>query len=221
MEGYGIWRIAKEDEVKPNAVAGETVAQIQDWDKRENKAKVLMRMSVKDSIIPHIREAKTSAETWTVLKDLYETSNTNRILFPKTQLLGIKMDGNESVSSFLGCIKEVKYKLGNIGEKISSTDLVTITLNGMLEECQRFITGLASREKPPTFEELTSILLQEEERRANLKPQNSDLALWSNKRFSGGSSLQRRKSPTLNQGMPSNRNESNSFFLLWSTWTSY
>ena len=149
---------------------------------------------------------------WTMLKDLYETSNTNRILFLKTQLLGIKMDGNETISSFLGRIKEVKDKLRNIGKKVSSTDLVTITLNGMLEDYQMFITSLAAREKPPTFEELTGILLQEEEIRTNLKPQNSDSALWSNKRFSGGSSLQRRQSPRLNQGMPSNRNESKSCF---------
>jgi hypothetical protein len=127
-------------------------------------------MSIKDIIIQHIREAKTSAETWTTLKYLYETSNTNRIIFLKTKLLGIKMDGNESVSSFLGRIKEVKDKLGIIGETISSIDLVTITLNGMLEDYQMFITGLAAREKPITFEELTSILLQEEERHANLKP---------------------------------------------------
>jgi hypothetical protein len=59
------------------------------------------------------------------------------------------MDGNEFVSSFLGCIKEVKYILVNIGKIVSNTDLVTITLNGMLEDYQMFITGLAAREKPP------------------------------------------------------------------------
>jgi len=47
----------------------------------------------------------------------------------------------------------------------------------MLEDYQMFITGLRAREKPPIFEELTSILLQEEERRGNLKPQNKYLAL--------------------------------------------
>jgi hypothetical protein len=154
----------------------------------ENKAKVLLCMSVKDSIIPHIRETKTFAEMWTSLKALYETSNTNRIMFLKTKLLGIKMDGNESVSSFLGRIKEVKDKLGNIGETVYNIDLVTITLNGMLEDYQMFITGLISREKPPTFEELTGILLQEEERHGNLKPQNSYLALWSNKKSTKGRS---------------------------------
>jgi hypothetical protein len=86
MEGYGVWTIVKGSEVKPDAAASEITTQIQDWDKHENKAKVLLRMSVKDSIIPHIREANTSAETWTTLKYLYETSNTNCILFLKTKL---------------------------------------------------------------------------------------------------------------------------------------
>jgi hypothetical protein len=176
-------------------------------------------MSVKDSIIPHIRNATTSAATWTTLKALYETSNTNRILFLKTKLLGIKMDGNESVSSFLGRIKEVKDKLVNIGETISNTDLVTITLNGMLEDYHMFIIGLAAREKLLTFEELTDFLLQEEERHGNLKLLSKDLALWSNNRSTrgrsgvrgrGGSSSQRRQSP--NQGMQSDRNESKSCF---------
>jgi hypothetical protein len=76
----------------------------------------------------------------------------------------------------------VKDKLGNIGEIVSSTDIVIITLNGMLEDYHMFITGLATREKPATFEELTGILLQEEERQGNLRHQNSDLALWSNKK---------------------------------------
>jgi hypothetical protein len=53
-----------------------------------------------------------------------------------------------------------------------------------------FIKFLGAREKDPTFEELTSILVQEEERHTNLnpnlKPQNSDLALWTKKRFPKG-----------------------------------
>jgi hypothetical protein len=63
MEGYGVWTIAKGDEVRPDAAAGATTATIQDWDKWENKSKVLLQMSVKDNIIPHIRDAKTSKET--------------------------------------------------------------------------------------------------------------------------------------------------------------
>jgi len=35
---------------------------------------------------------------------------------------------------------------------VSNIDLVTTSLNGMLEEYQMFLVGLAAREKAPTFE---------------------------------------------------------------------
>jgi hypothetical protein len=75
------------------------------------KAKVLLRMSVKDNIIPHIRDCETSKETWDTLKGLFETSNANRILFLKTKLLSIKMDANESISNFVSRIKDLVISL--------------------------------------------------------------------------------------------------------------
>jgi hypothetical protein len=119
----------------------------------------------------------------------------------------------------------MKDKLGDIGEKVPNIDLVTISLNGMLEDYQMFITCLTTREKAPTFEELAGILLQEEERhtnlKLNLKPQNSYLALWTKKRFPkgkpgeggrGGNSFHRNSFPKPNQGMPSKRNEPKCFY---------
>jgi len=56
---------------------------------------------------------------------------------------------------------------------MSSIDLVTITLNGMPDEYQMFITGLTARENALAFNELAGILLQEEEHRRNLSGKNS------------------------------------------------
>jgi hypothetical protein len=136
-------------------------------------------MSVKDNIIPHIRDCKTSKEMWDVLKGLYETSNANQILFLKTKLLSIKMEANESISNFVSRIKDLSDKLGDIGEKVSSSDLVTITLKGLVQDYKVFISALSARQTPPTFDELAGILLQEEERMKNydLDSSGSDLAL--------------------------------------------
>jgi hypothetical protein len=82
---------------------------------------VLLRISVKDNIIPHIRECKTSHETWETLKGLYETTNTNPVLFFKSKLLSIKMEENENINNFISRIKDLRDKLGDIGEKIYST----------------------------------------------------------------------------------------------------
>jgi len=56
-------------------------------------------------------------------------------------------------------VKDQKDKLGSIGEKVSDSDLVTLTLNTMNDEYQTFISGLPAREKSPSFDELTAPLL--------------------------------------------------------------
>lgn len=75
-----------------------------------------------------------STETWDTLKGWYETFNTSQFLLIKTKFLSIKMEEKEDASTFLSRIKELKDNLVDVSEKVSNIDLVTITLNGMLEE---------------------------------------------------------------------------------------
>ena len=102
-------------------------------------------MSVKDNIIPHIKNSKTSKDTWDKLKGLYETYDSNRILFLKTKLLSIKMDVNGTMNKYLSCIKDFRYNLGDMGEEVSSADLVSITLKVLLPDYKIFISTLAAR----------------------------------------------------------------------------
>lgn len=177
LESANAWSIVIGNELRPGSAAQE-----QDWDKRETKAKVILKMSVKDNVIPHIRDCKSSTDIWTTLKNLYQTQNTNRVLSLKGKLFTLKMEENESATRFIARVKDLKDRLGDIREKVSDLDLVMITLNGMTNEYQVFISGLSAREKAPAFEELTGILLQEEERRQNLKSKSNDLALMAKRR---------------------------------------
>jgi hypothetical protein len=53
----------------------------------------------------------------------------------------------------------MKDKLGDIGEKVSNIDLVTISLNGMLEYYQMFITCLKARDKAHALKQGIKLLL--------------------------------------------------------------
>jgi len=59
------------------------------------------------------------------------------------------MEENESVAGFIARVKDTSDKLGAIGEKVSDSDLVMLTLNRMTDEYQTFIIGLSAREKAP------------------------------------------------------------------------
>ena len=111
LEALSLWPIVKGDEQKPTDPLS-----ISDWESWEVQAKVLICMSVKDNIIPHIRNCKTSKDTWDKLKSLYEMFDSNRILFLNTKLFSIKMDANETMNKYLSRIKDFIHNLGDIGE---------------------------------------------------------------------------------------------------------
>ena len=104
----------------------------------------------------------------------------------------MRMDERESATAFVARIKDVKDRLGAIGVAVADEDLVAITMNGMHDDFQTFITGVSAREKTPTFDDLTVILQQEEEQRQNLNlnPQSDDLALVEKRRLSKGKQSQ-------------------------------
>lgn len=54
-----------------------------------------------------------SKDTRTMLKNLYESNNTNRLMSLKSKLVSIKMEENESISNFILRIKDLKDKLGD------------------------------------------------------------------------------------------------------------
>eukprot|EP00253_Pinus_taeda_P029840 PITA_29840 len=181
IEGSSAWLIVSGNEQKSTMAVGGTLALIQDCHKKENKGKVLLKMSIKYNIIPHMKDCKWSSDIWTTLKNLYQTQNTNRILSLKGKLFSMRMEENESVARFIAQVKDQKDNLGDIGEKVSNSDLITITLNEMMDEYQMFITSVSARKETPAFEELTGILIQEEEWGQNLRPQSVDLALMEKK----------------------------------------
>jgi len=66
-------------------------------------------------------------------------------LYLREKILSIKIEENKSVSSFISWIKEVKHKLSDISQTLANDDLMTITINSMTNDYQRFITRLNAR----------------------------------------------------------------------------
>jgi len=93
----------------------------------------MLKMSVKDCIIQHIREGKLANEIWGTLKELYEIKNSNRLLFVKSKILSMNIEENETITSFVPRIKDLKNKLLDIGHTMDDIDRVTITMNGVTD----------------------------------------------------------------------------------------
>ncbi len=81
-----------------------------------------------------------------------------------SKLYQLKMDDDVgSLNSYLWKFKEVCSQLVGVGVKIENEELVQILLNGLLESYESFVQGLSTLATLPTFEQIVSKLLHEEE----------------------------------------------------------
>jgi hypothetical protein len=116
---------------------------------KEDKAQRIILDGVKDHLIPHLAEKKTTKEMWDALKNLFEVKNENRKMALKDKLHDTKMGKEESVFSYLTQVAQVKDEMGIVGEVIMDSELVRIALNGFTKDWEVFVKCVVGCEHLP------------------------------------------------------------------------
>ena len=75
------------------------------WDGRDAQSHDLIALSVKRSIIPHIRSYKVAKEAWDVLANLYQAHNEAHVTYLRKQLEAEHMNEGDSMDAFLTKIR--------------------------------------------------------------------------------------------------------------------
>jgi hypothetical protein len=138
---------------------------------KEARAQRIILDGVKNHLIPHLAEKKTAKELWDALKNLFEAKNENRKMALKAKLHDTKMGKEESVSSYLTRVAQVKDELAVVGEVISDSELVRIALNGFTKDWEVFVKCVVGREHLPDWSRLWDDFTQEKIRE---RSQSSD-----------------------------------------------
>jgi hypothetical protein len=122
------------------------------WKRRNNKARKLIIDSVKDSILPSISRITSAFEMFKIIQDTFEINNASRILTLKNQLLNMKMNKEETITSYFLRISEIRDQLLCIGNTIEDTELTLIALKGLPISWETFIQCISTRPPLPRFE---------------------------------------------------------------------
>jgi hypothetical protein len=132
------------------------------------KARKIIIYSVRDNLLPHISNLKTTYEMYEALKDMFESDNTLRDLTLKGQFQSTKMKKGDIVGTFFMKILDIKEQLGAIGEIMSNRELVLSTLKNLPKHWEPFLQSINGRENLPTFDHLWTDCTQEELRLRNI-----------------------------------------------------
>jgi hypothetical protein len=126
------------------------------------KTRRIISDGVKDHLIPHLAEKKTTKEMWDAMKGLYEAKNENQEMALRDKLHGARMVKGESVATYLTRVAQVKDELPVVGEVIPDSELVWIALKRFTKEWEVFVKCVVGREKLPDWIRLWDDFTQEE-----------------------------------------------------------
>jgi hypothetical protein len=110
--------------------------------------------SVKDHLITYISHLDSSKKMYNALTNLFSVRNIGQVVSLKNELRDMKMNDDDSITSYFVRISQLRDQLQAIEEIISEKELVNIVLNGLPKTWDVFVASMNTRKEYPTFEEL-------------------------------------------------------------------
>jgi hypothetical protein len=101
------------------------------------------------------------------LINLFLVRNIGQVMSLKNELCDMKMNDDDSITSYLVRISQLRDQLQTIEEIFSEKELVNIVLNGLPKTCDAFAATMNTRNEYSTFEEIWTCA--QEESRINAK----------------------------------------------------
>jgi hypothetical protein len=169
--------IVKGKIVKPEFKEGEekepqNVAAMEKFKDVDINAMSIIVDSIKDHLIPYISHLDSSKKMYDALTNLFSVRNIGQVMSLKNELRDMKMNNDDSITSYFVRISQLRDQLQAIEEITSEKELVNIVLNGFPKTWDAFAASMNTRKEYPTFEELWTCCAQEESRiNAKEKPQ--------------------------------------------------
>ena len=136
-------------------------------------AKRLIMDGIKDHIVPHVAEKKTTKEMWKALVSLYEEKSFQRKMLLETQMRSLMMTKGEDMEHFLFRLSSIRDQLTTTGAMVDDAVIVRTAFNAVTDEWETFFQSILGRADLLDWDSLWSILRQEELRRFTKKQYSS------------------------------------------------
>ncbi|UYV79065.1 hypothetical protein LAZ67_17000981, partial [Cordylochernes scorpioides] len=133
------------------------------WNKRNDKAMVIISTAIVFKQLEHLITCDTAQKQWTRLKSIYEQRSTKSLLVIQQQFYSYKMNEKDAMSKHISKIEGLIKQLCELGEKLSEDAFMAKVLGSLPSKYAHFLTAWDSvTQTEQTKENLNARLLQEE-----------------------------------------------------------
>ncbi|CAN1155899.1 Retrovirus-related Pol polyprotein from transposon RE1 [Linum perenne] len=159
LRGQDLWDIVAGSQTTPPTDA----EGLRKWNVKVGKAFYVLSAPVDDSLLPRIKKAKTPAEAWRSLAEVFARTNDVKLQMLENELLSISQR-EMTVSDYFTKVKSLCEEISKMDPEndISETRIKRIIVHGLRREFNGLVTAIRGWAKEPTLEELENTLADQE-----------------------------------------------------------
>ena len=159
----GLWGMVKGDEPKPETPenARTIPKSVKAWQRRNDEAIAELQLNVEPDQLAHLT-GDVASEIWTTLKEVHAAKGLGSRLTLRTELYSHRMEGTQTIQSYVANIRRSVFRLEQAGAKISDEERLGVLLAGLPPRFGPFIVSLeALADKDRTFTAVVRRLMNE------------------------------------------------------------
>ncbi|GJN30988.1 hypothetical protein PR202_gb19339 [Eleusine coracana subsp. coracana] len=159
LQGQDLWEVVAGTMTDPPMKE----SSLRKWRIKVGKAMFVLKTTIEEDLVEHIRDAETPKEAWETLAKLFCKKNEARLQLLENELVGISQ-GTLSISQYFTKVKNICREISQLDpeEKVSEARMKRIIIHGLRPEYNGFIAAMRGWPTQPTLVELENLLANQE-----------------------------------------------------------
>ena len=171
LQGRDLWEVVAGAEIVPppkesgdNSSKKDGGEALRKWRIKAGKAMFVLKTTIEDDLLEHIRDAETPKEAWETLGKLFSKKNEAHLQLLEKELSGISQ-ANMTIGQFFTKVKSICREISELApdEKVGEARMRRIIINSLRPKYHGFIAAIRGWPTQPSLVELENLLANQEE----------------------------------------------------------
>nr|XP_043639764.1 uncharacterized protein LOC122610872 [Erigeron canadensis] len=161
LQGQDLWDVVEGTDVEPPS-ENEHEA-LRKWRIKSGKAMFVLKTTVEEEVLDHIREAESSKDAWDELKTLLSKKNDTKLQLLENELLSVSQR-DQTIPQYFHKVKTLCREISELDAeaKIGDARMKRIIIHGLKPEFHSYVAAVQGWQKQPSLGEFENILASQE-----------------------------------------------------------
>lgn len=162
LQGQDLWEIVSGTDTTP-PLREDANGIMRKWKVKAGKALFIMKTTVEDEVLEHIRDSVTSKEAWDTLVTLFSKKNDSKLQLLENELLSVSQ-WDLTIPQYFHKIKTLCMEIGELDPQsmIGEARMKRIIIHRLKQDYRSFVATVQGWPTQPTLAEFENLLASEE-----------------------------------------------------------